>query len=185
MVVCDVFVSYKREDIDRVRPLVGVLREAGLDVWWDQDLTIGGEAAFTQEINAKLDVTKSAIVCWTPQSASQRGEFVHAEASRARDRNVLVPALLEPVDKLPVPFNLKHYVDLTDWRGETSEHEGLSSLVARCWQLCSRDTPPPDLKLAQGKVLETISRPTVERPNINIRNIVKYDGDHHGDNVFN
>src|SRR5438270_691455 len=36
--MADVFISYKREDAARVRKLVAALREAGLDVWWDEDI---------------------------------------------------------------------------------------------------------------------------------------------------
>jgi hypothetical protein len=36
--MADVFLSYKREDAARVRKLVAALREAGLDVWWDEDI---------------------------------------------------------------------------------------------------------------------------------------------------
>ncbi len=32
----EVFVSYKKSDKDRVRPLVEHLHAAGLDVWWDE-----------------------------------------------------------------------------------------------------------------------------------------------------
>ena len=34
----DVFVSYKKSDRDRVRPLVELLRAEGLDVWWDEGI---------------------------------------------------------------------------------------------------------------------------------------------------
>ena len=37
----DVFVSYKREDLERVAPLVTGLRNAGFSVWWDADVPGG------------------------------------------------------------------------------------------------------------------------------------------------
>jgi hypothetical protein len=36
-----VFISYKREDRDRVAQIVDGLRADGLDVWWDRDIEPG------------------------------------------------------------------------------------------------------------------------------------------------
>ncbi|MSO65689.1 MAG: toll/interleukin-1 receptor domain-containing protein, partial [Alphaproteobacteria bacterium] len=37
------FVSYKREDLDRIAPMLALLREAGQEVWIDQGIPGGSE----------------------------------------------------------------------------------------------------------------------------------------------
>src|SRR5438093_13360060 len=64
----DVFLSYKREDAARVRKLVAALREAGLDVWWDED--IPPSAPWEATIESALADAKAVIVCWSPASAA-------------------------------------------------------------------------------------------------------------------
>ena len=39
--MADIFVSYKREDRDRVEPLARALESEGFSVWWDPELPIG------------------------------------------------------------------------------------------------------------------------------------------------
>ena len=43
--MADVFISYKKSDADRVRPLVENLRAADLDVWWDEGIQPSRPAA--------------------------------------------------------------------------------------------------------------------------------------------
>jgi TIR domain len=58
----DLFVSYRREDADRVLPLVEALRERNLRVWLDQR-QIGDFAAITDEIRSGLARSK-ALLAW-------------------------------------------------------------------------------------------------------------------------
>ena len=48
-----VFVSYKREDRERVIPLVEALEAAGLEVWWDRFLR-GGDS-WREELTRRLE----------------------------------------------------------------------------------------------------------------------------------
>ena len=64
--MADVFISYKREDAARVRKLVAALRDAGLDVWWDED--IPASAPWEATIERALADAKEVIVCWSPAS---------------------------------------------------------------------------------------------------------------------
>ena len=81
----DIFISYKTEDRARVAPLVAALREAGLDVWWDQDIPAGG--GWRHTIAEQLDIAKLCVVAWSGESTGPRGRFVLEEAERTAARN--------------------------------------------------------------------------------------------------
>ena len=70
----DVFVSYKRENQQRIEPLVRALQNQGLSVWWDAEIHAG--ARWRQEILEKLEMSRIVIVAWSRESAGQLGEFV-------------------------------------------------------------------------------------------------------------
>ena len=70
----DIFISYKTEDRPRVAPLVAAFREAGLDVWWDQDIPAGG--GWRHTIAEQLDKAKLCVVAWSEELIGPRGRFV-------------------------------------------------------------------------------------------------------------
>ena len=47
-----VFISYSREDLNRVEPIVKLLSDADLIVWWDRDIEVG--TAFRSAIQSNL-----------------------------------------------------------------------------------------------------------------------------------
>jgi hypothetical protein len=114
----EVFISYKREDQDRVALLAEGLRSAGLSVWWDRDIS-GGEA-WRQAISDHLASAGCVIVVWSENSVGPAGEFVQDEAGRAKARGVLVPVRIDPVD-LPLGFGETQSLDLVGWRGNPGD----------------------------------------------------------------
>jgi hypothetical protein len=58
----DVFISYRRKDTDRVRPMVDALKARGLSVWFDQD-EIDEFAPITDKIRKGLANSK-ALLAW-------------------------------------------------------------------------------------------------------------------------
>lgn len=126
----DVFVSYKAEDKRRVRPLVEALESNGYSVWWDEQ--IGGGSAWRQSIEAELNKAKCVIVVWSKRSVSPEGTFVQDEATRAQQRHVYVPVLIDKV-QLPLGFGETQALPLTGWRGDRSDarYEAVLSAVTR------------------------------------------------------
>lgn len=114
----DVFVSYKREDEDRVGRLVEAMKAEGLAVWWDRAVP-GGEG-WRLQIAQALEESKCTVVVWTRASAGPDGHFVWDEASRARANNQLVPVTLDKVMP-PLGFGEIQCIDLTHWRGRRSD----------------------------------------------------------------
>lgn len=114
----DVFVSYKAEDRRRVRPLVEALESDGYSVWWDEQ--IGGGAAWRQAIEAELNAAKCVIVVWSKRSVGPEGTFVQDEATRAQQRHIYVPVLIDKVH-LPLGFGEMQALPLTGWKGNRSD----------------------------------------------------------------
>jgi hypothetical protein len=123
----DIFISYKTEDRRRVAPLVAALREAGLDVWWDQDIPAGG--GWRHTIAEQLDKAKLCVVAWSEESTGPRGRFVLEEAERTAARNAYLGVLIEPV-QLPFGFAEWQAIDLSGWNGK-AKHPLLANFVAQ------------------------------------------------------
>jgi hypothetical protein len=119
----DVFVSYAREDRDRVEPIVRLLEVEGFSVWWDFDLAPG--QTWDEVLAARLERARSVVVVWS--AASVRKRWVREEASKAADRQVLVPVRIDAVEP-PFGFSRFHAASLIDWDGSPSAAE-LGNLV--------------------------------------------------------
>jgi hypothetical protein len=118
--MADIFISYAREDRDRVIRIVKALRNAlrrqHWSVWWDGEIGIGME--FSEQIEVEIRAARCVIVIWSISSVAS--DYVKIEAGEGRKRKILLPAMIETV-KIPLEFGRLHTADLTDWRGRSSE----------------------------------------------------------------
>ena len=128
--MADIFVSYKAEDRRRIRPLVEALQAEGYSVWWDEQ--IGGGAAWRQTIENELNTAKCVIVVWSKRSVGPEGTFVQDEATRAQQRHVYIPVLIDKVH-LPLGFGETQALPLMAWHGKRSDphYESVLSAVRR------------------------------------------------------
>lgn len=118
----DVFISYKQDERERMRPIAEGLRALGVDVWFDERLQ--PDRSFTEEIHHVMTACKAQIVCWSPLAIAS--EWVRGEAEVARQRGVLVAVIIEPCTLLP-PFNMHHAESLVGWTGDP-KHSGWRKL---------------------------------------------------------
>lgn len=123
----DIFLSYAREDLVRVRPLVSALESCGWSVWWDNVIRPG--QTFDRAIEQALTNSRCVIVAWS--QASVTSDWVRVEAEVGRRRKVLVPVLLDEPISIPLVFSLIHAARLLDWHGDTAapEFQGLVQAV--------------------------------------------------------
>jgi TolB-like protein/tetratricopeptide (TPR) repeat protein len=126
----DVFVSYKAEDRRRVKPLVEALEADGYSVWWDAQ--IGGGAQWRHMIEAELNAARCVIVAWSKRSVGTEGTFVQDEATRAQERHVYIPVLIDKVH-LPLGFGEMQALPLSAWKGDRSDphYQAIRDAVAR------------------------------------------------------
>jgi TPR repeat protein len=154
MAVADVFISYKREDRDRIAPLAHALEAHGYTVWWDLELVAGQKWA--KQIKTELDAAKCVIVAWTRISVADdrtyASEFVENEADEALRRGVLVPALMDP-GCVAWTHQKVQYPSLIDWKGDP-EHAGLAALIAGVVQHAGPRATPEELELEAWSAAE-------------------------------
>jgi TIR domain len=140
-----VFMSYARDDADRVRPLVDLLSSDGIAVWWDADIQPGER--FRDAIDGVLAKASCVVVVWTKTSVER--DWVRSEADGAMKRGVLIPVLLDADSKIPRPFTELEHIDLTRWTGRRDA--AIERLLSPIRRLCARRTYSSDY---MGAVLD-------------------------------
>ena len=110
--MANVFLSYARGDMQRVRLLAAALERDGHSVWWDRH--ISGGAEFAGAIEEAIQSANVVVVCWSENSI--HSAWVRDEAAVGRDGGRLVPVTL---DGCPPPLGFRQYqtIDLSDWNG--------------------------------------------------------------------
>ncbi|MDC8753120.1 TIR domain-containing protein [Erythrobacter sp. sf7] len=112
----DVFLSYSRDDQPRAHQVLEALEAAGVSVWWDAMLE--GGARFHQVTEANLENASVVVVLWSEISVASH--WVHDEATRGRDRGVLVPVSLDGTLP-PLGFRQFQWIDLAGWNGNAGD----------------------------------------------------------------
>lgn len=143
----DVFISYSRENKERVAQIAHAVQAAGYELWWDAELP--PHRSYGDVITEKIGSAKAAIVVWS--HASAQSEWVRAEADVARNQKKLVQTAIDDVMP-PLPFNQIQFAELADWNGEP-DHRGWRKVLMSLEDLCGRPpltggealaaTPPP------------------------------------------
>jgi tetratricopeptide (TPR) repeat protein len=110
--MASLFLSYAREDIERVRPLARALERDGHNVWWDRHISGGQE--FAGAIEEALVAADVVIACWSESAV--RSPWVRDEAGAGRDNGRLVPVTLDGCQP-PLGFRQYHTIDLSGWNG--------------------------------------------------------------------
>ncbi len=111
-----IFISYSREDRDRVRPLAEALEKQGWTVEWDPELR--ARKRYADIIEGELDDAFCVIVLWSKHSVRSRN--VKNEATFALKGNKLLPVMIDKVD-IPLEFKRFNTLDLSGWQGETDD----------------------------------------------------------------
>lgn len=116
-----IFVSYAREDKDRVARLVAFAATVVDEVWWD-DRLVAGES-FTEETERRLNEADYVVVVWTPASA--RSKWVLDEAAVGRDAGKLLPVSFDG-QLPPLGFRHVHCTDFSAWNGAATDRCALA-----------------------------------------------------------
>ncbi len=119
------FVSYSRTDLDRARPVIALLEQAGFDPWWDGRLE-GGENYLQTTENA-LETADCVVVLWS--ATSTQSHWVRDEAQRGRERGCLVPLTIDGTIA-PLGFRQFQLLDISGWDGAPASAEAARILVA-------------------------------------------------------
>ncbi len=109
----DVFISYASENRAIAQRVAEGLETAGLSVWWDRQIEVGGE--WDKSIEEALAVAKCVVVLWTGHA--KRSRWVRAEARASLKKTRMVPVLLE-ADAIPLGFTGFQALRFVGWEGE-------------------------------------------------------------------
>lgn len=116
--MADIFLSYAREDLDRVIPIAHELEKLGWSVFWDKKIPPGKR--WRIYLKEKLDESRCVLVVWSPDSI--KSNWVHAEAEEALNRDILIPLLLDAV-KPPFGLGDIQAADLSNWKNKSNDPE--------------------------------------------------------------
>ncbi len=144
-----VFISYDREDRDKVSAIVDGLKAEDVAFWWDKDIPEGQN--FSTEIEDKIDQAKHVLVAWS--NNSRNSIFVRGEALAALDQQKLLQAVIDGC-RLPVPFNAVQATFLDDWAGDRND-ERWQKLVSA---IDPNRVPPPAPPTGKKKAKRTSDR---------------------------
>jgi hypothetical protein len=122
--MADIFISYSRKDLARVRILADALSIHGWSVWWDRQIPAG--RTFDQVIADALSEARCVIVVWSKESIGS--DWVREEAEEGRRRDILIPVLIDGV-RPPLGFGRIQAADLGDWNG-TQTGEAFQRLIS-------------------------------------------------------
>lgn len=121
----DIFVSYASNDRPRVKVIVDALEARGWTIWWDAGIHPG--EVWDEVIGSEIEKARCVVVLWSHNSVESA--WVRSEAYEARQRNILVPALLDNV-RIPLGLTIVHAANLVDWNGSANaEFDKLASAI--------------------------------------------------------
>jgi adenylate cyclase len=124
-----VFISYARADEDLAAEIADGIREAGYEVWRDDELP--AHRAYAEIIEERLKGAEAVVVLWSAEAA--KSQWVRAEADTARAALTLVQASLDGTIP-PLPFNQIQCADLRKWDGQRTS-PGWRKLIASVSEL--------------------------------------------------
>lgn len=134
--MADVFVSYASAEKEKARLVAESLEAAGFSVWWDRALKPG--ETFDKVIQREIEQAKAIVVLWT--KASVESQWVREEADVGRQREALVPLLMDEVTP-PIGFGRVQAAHLHDWSGDPKSPEWVE-VVESVQRLVGRAATP-------------------------------------------
>ncbi|MFI5201004.1 MAG: TPR end-of-group domain-containing protein [Candidatus Kapaibacterium sp.] len=149
----DVFISYSREDKDRVTELATKLRDAGVSLWIDQG-GIDGAAMWSEEIVNALDNAKVLLLMITERSVISHNVVKEVTLASERKGHIL-PIHLEPT-RIPaaLKYPLAGIQHIEYFQGD--EAENLKTII-RSLERVGVTIRPPETPAVGGPMPETAS----------------------------
>jgi len=109
----DIFISYAREDEERILTVASAFENCGWSVFRDRRIPAG--QTWRSHIGQALIDAGCLVVAWSKHSI--KSNWVIEEADEGKKRGVLVPILLDAVEP-PIGFRSIQAADLSTWRAE-------------------------------------------------------------------
>ena len=146
--MADLFISYARQDRDRVRRLANALSAHGWSVWWDREIQAG--RAFDEVIAEALGEARGVIVVWSHDAVTSN--WVREEAEEGRRRGILIPLLIDMV-RPPLGFGRIQAADLEGWDGDATDDRFVRVIAD-----IARVVGPPQPRDTQAPIPTSVER---------------------------
>ena len=115
--MADVFISYKRSDIQIAQRIEAALKDEGFSVFLDvAEKGINAGEAWQKRLDQELAQMRCCIVLTS--SSSMRSQSVMREVQAAYTRKVLIPVFIEPQPKVPAEISAAQAVQLIGWKSD-------------------------------------------------------------------
>jgi outer membrane protein OmpA-like peptidoglycan-associated protein len=121
--MADVFISYARTEREKAERIRDLLEEAGLSTFFDVQGLDGGDV-FPDVLDREVKSAGCVLGLWSPYALSR--PWIRTECLIGKDRGVLVPAAIEPIDPMrdiPIAFYGVQHIDLTGFSGDPASDE--------------------------------------------------------------
>lgn len=152
--MADVFISYKREEIEAARLVSENLQLEGFSTFFDAHDEIGIDIGEPWDIRLERELADARVVVVLWSAASVGSHNVRDEARRAYARGVLVPAKLNPCDA-PLGLGTMQTADLSQWKGDRGDanwrtliDKGVSRLTRPSGDPAAHEQAPSPARLA-------------------------------------
>ena len=139
-----IFISYARSDETLASLVADRLRDAGHEVWRDDELP--AHMPYAEVIEERIKGAAAVVVLWSAEAA--KSHWVRAEADSARASVTLIQATLDGTLP-PMPFNQIQCASLENWDGQTTD-AGWRKLVAGVSALTGPPKSDPDSVVRQS-----------------------------------
>ncbi|HSR67830.1 MAG TPA: toll/interleukin-1 receptor domain-containing protein [Acidobacteriota bacterium] len=107
----DVFISYSRQDILRVKPLVEALTGCGWNVWWDKKIPVGARGR--EVVKRQLSQARTVLAVISRNSIDS--DWIDGELKAAMKKGTpIFPVLLDDVEP-PIPLSGIQHVRFVGW----------------------------------------------------------------------
>lgn len=127
-----VFISHTQKDTELARKVAAVLREAGLDVWFDANEILPGEN-WAEKISEALKESEAMVVLLTPEaleSNNVRREIDYALGEKTYDKR-LIPVIVGNPEEMPsekIPWILRR-LRLINLPEQDIDEEGIRQIA--------------------------------------------------------
>ena len=148
-----VFLSYSHQDRVAAREFSQALRNAGLDVWLDEEQAVAGESIASAISEA---ISRSDVVVALLSTRSQESNWLSSEvaAAIAKSKKV-IPVLLDRDVQVPLVLRDRLWLDLSDLAGVQEAAQKIAVSVA------SRTDPSQELRNRADHI--SVQRAEMER----------------------
>ena len=171
----DIFISYSRRDKDFVEPIVQVLKERGLSVFFDRDIEVGQN--WMAVLQAAMLSSRVAVIFITPDSL--KSDWVQQElesalmlAANSDEKRYVISVLLRETNpgQLPLFLRLKQSLDrsqanLSDPEVRLEIGQSLADYIEKLVPgigLPTLDMPFVVLAMTKQEANDLLNRPTTE-----------------------